>query len=978
MRLLIDMSSLLWQSLLTSKDEEFGTTVEHEGKTVHVNGWQHGYECAINHLVSVMTELEVNPADCIFVCEGEYSKARRKAIYDGYKAGRDSRPPAAYEQFAICKDKLTSAFLNLGAQVVKQDGVEGDDVLAFLAKHLKGEIVILTTDGDMATLIDDRVSLWRGGCLTKANPYGPFLHKHIPVYKALCGDGSEYKGASGFGPKSFLDLLAWAGEPGLAALEGMIKRRTLEELSDDVAEFKPAKKIIESAKHVYESYECAILHDEWVDTKRQPLQITIGEVVSKEAVEDKRLLKFIENPSPKTEDQSDWLDIIQPKILLTKNHAVYDCELIGNRNPVFLVCYEVVETGETGSFWHHEPGDMDRLLATLKREDLTWISFNGNNFDVPVISAAISGKSVFTLKEIANEIILRGGKAWEMSSMFDYDHVNFDHIDLIEVAPGVRTSLKAFAGRMGYKTMVDLPFEHDQDLDPSDMEVLESYCKNDLGVTKALLNRLKPEIELRKEMSAEHGIDLRSKSDAQVAEAVLKKAANIKGKSPVRPSHVSYTAPSFIETNSSVINELIERLNRTNFSINMANGQVEAPAFLSEPIEVCGGTYQCGIGGLHSTHDKKLYVEASEDVLISDFDVASYYPNIMLNAGFVPHFEGGGGPRFIAAYRDIYEKRIEAKHAGNKKVSNALKISLNGTFGKLGSPYSAFYSPDMMLAVTLTGQLNLLCIIYDLGFNANVKVLSANTDGVTVQYPRKYRDRVLRVFTRNHARTGFEYEETHYKTIAMKDVNNYIAVTAVCKGSGEAKQDGLYEVRTSGEVKRKGLYAEAGLMKNPTMQVCSNMAADYLKSGALPSEAIEKYTDIRDFVAIRAVRGGGIQYDSLVEVDDWVQVKPGEWYRQAWLDDGVKKSTVKRKSPPNPVLVGTGGIKFGRIARWYMSNLQSSRPLTINYVGSGNKVPKTDGAMLCMTLPDSLPDDLDKEWYIKETFSMLKDMGVPI
>jgi hypothetical protein len=34
--------------------------------------------------------------------------------------------------------------------------------------------------------------------------------------------------------------------------------------------------------------------------------------------------------------------------------------------------------------------------------------------------------------------------------------------------------------------------------------------------------------------------------------------------------------------------------------------------------------------------------------------------------------------------------------------------------------------------------------------------------------------------------------------------------------------------------------------------------------------------------------------------------------------------------------------------------------------------------MLCMTLPDSLPDDLDKEWYIKETFSMLKDMGVQI
>jgi len=68
----------------------------------------------------------------------------------------------------------------------------------------------------------------------------------------------------------------------------------------------------------------------------------------------------------------------------------------------------------------------------------------------------------------------------------------------------VRTSLKTFAGRMGYQTMVDLPFHHDEDLDPADMDVLERYCQNDLGVTKTLFNRLRSEIELRKEMSVEH------------------------------------------------------------------------------------------------------------------------------------------------------------------------------------------------------------------------------------------------------------------------------------------------------------------------------------------------------------------------------------------------------------------------------------------------------------------------------------------
>jgi len=50
----------------------------------------------------------------------------------------------------------------------------------------------------------------------------------------------------------------------------------------------------------------------------------------------------------------------------------------------------------------------------------------------------------------------------------------------------------------------------------------------------------------------------------------------------------------------------------------------------------------------------------------------------------------------------------------------------------------------------------------------------------------------------------------------------------------------------------------------------------------------------------------------------------------------------------------------------------------ITYIGSGNKVPKTEGAKLCMSLPDKLPKDLDYGWYASETISMLEDMGVSV
>lgn len=312
----------------------------------------------------------------------------------------------------------------------------------------------------------------------------------------------------------------------------------------------------------------------------------------------------------------------------------------------------------------------------------------------------------------------------------------------------------------------------------------------------------------------------------------------------------------------------------------------------------------------------------------------------------------------------LQQKLLDLK-AELKKVkveANTKKLLGNGTFGKLGSPYSAFYSPDLMLAVTLTGQLNLACLIYDLECRPTIKVLSANTDGIMVQYPASESDIVLRKIAENSERTGFEYEQTPYAKVALVNVNNYLAVTT----DGKAKRKGLY---ASNDPKENPLY----LMKNPTMGVCANMAVDYLRDGIHPSESIDIYTDIRDFVAIRAVKGGGIQYDSLVEVDDWVLVDDKGTKDNLWQRPSGQ--TVNRKSRPKPVEVGVGGQAFGRIARWYMST-DSLTP--INYVGSGNRVPKSEGARVCMTLPDELPADLDKDWYVRESLSMLGDMGVTV
>lgn len=637
------------------------------------------------------------------------------------------------------------------------------------------------------------------------------------------------------------------------------------------------------------------------------------------------------------------------------HHAVFDTEIIGDRWPVFLCCVTILETGERYPFWQHSDDDRADMIRLFSRDDLTFVSFNGWDFDYPLVCAAMTGWTEQQLKQLANSIIEGELRYWMTMKQFNIPSYEFDHIDLMEVAPGVKVSLKRYMGRMGYKTMMDMPVAHDQDLPSDALLTVAKYCFNDCGGTAALFRQLREQMELRVQLSEEHGIDLRSKSDAQIAEAILRKRLGITGKQnrPV-PRFITYTPPDFIQTDNDDIADLITRLSNQRFMINQGNGSPEAPDWMIEEFMLGSGSYQVGIGGLHSTHDVRLYVKATDDYLISDFDVASYYPNIIMKCGLIPNLGGNRGEQFIEAYREIYEQRIAAKRSGNKAVANSLKITLNGTYGKLGSIYSAFYSPDLMLAVCLTGQLNLLILIDQLEKIEGVKVHSANTDGIMVGFSPTVRDQVLKVFADNSEITGFEYEETPYTKVAMKDVNNYIAVGKDSK------------------VKGKGLYADMSLQKNPTMQVCTNAAVAYLTKGVLPEMFIKSQTDMKDFVAIRDVKGGGVQYDRMDWVDDWELVEDHGSAKNIWYSKAANKK-VTRKSKPKAIEVGVGGIPFGRVARWYMSFLPQP---PIAYVDSGNRVAKTDGGKLCMNLPDTLPKDLDYQWYIDESYSLLKDLGV--
>ena len=276
-RAIIDLRSVLWTGMKAGKDKDQGYKVMFEGKEVFINSADFGYDKALDHTLMVLDDLSIQPRDVILVDEGRNAKMMRTRMFEGYKAGRDHAPEQLIE-FNKAKEMYISALLNLGASMCWQENMEADDVIAYLAKNLKGERWIVSNDGDLAACIGDGAHLWQRGARDQ-NPFGPFDVKYIPVYKALVGDTSDkYLGAYKFGDVAFLKLLGEFGEEGLDAMKVLIERKKLLDLGEDVAELKELQRVIDNADMVYTSYALAKLYVNKVNGMRRPLQWRVGMV----------------------------------------------------------------------------------------------------------------------------------------------------------------------------------------------------------------------------------------------------------------------------------------------------------------------------------------------------------------------------------------------------------------------------------------------------------------------------------------------------------------------------------------------------------------------------------------------------------------------------------------------------------------------------------------------------------------------------
>ena len=671
--------------------------------------------------------------------------------------------------------------------------------------------------------------------------------------------------------------------------------------------------------------------------------------------------------------------------LAKRDEAVLDTECLPN---FWCIGFRQRETGKIVVLRRSPTQELNReRLAKILYNHRVY-SYNGLHYDIPMITLALSGASNETLKK-ANDLLippkpLKGMMSWEFYKYFGIEPPPFlDHIDLMPMAPAAaqQFSLKQYAGSMHVENMMEYLHDFNKPVNDEQANHVVEYMGNDLMVTEALAEEMQPQLALRAEISAEYGLDFRSKSDAQCGEAYIKLTVEReKGDRIYRPEIVpgpfNYEPPAYIEFKTPEMQAMLERLRREKFIVRH-DGYVQLPPMFKtgkrkktksgdvyededdieqegQEIRIGGTLYKMGNGGLHS-QEKSITHYSTEVFQLCDNDVTSYYPFLMLASGQEPANMKG---YFLRLFKKLVLERVAAKarsgickrngdEAGAKKWKSraeSLKIFINGLFGKTGSPWSVVYAPKMMIQTTVTGQLSIMMLIEEFELRG-WKVVSANTDGFVTLVPWAERGLYRAVIFDWEVRCSLQTEETFYESLHSRDVNNYQALKVdheiadlsnpkhveagytwgqvIFTGKKEMKLKGAY--RPSG----RGYPSGEGLKKTPDADICSKAATQFIMHGTRIEETVRNCQDIRDFVRQRRVQGGAEKHGEII----------------------------------------------GKVVRYYYGD---DDPGPMNYITSGNRVPKSEGSVPCMRLPAELPRNIDHEWYEREAYARLNDMGMEV
>lgn len=479
--------------------------------------------------------------------------------------------------------------------------------------------------------------------------------------------------------------------------------------------------------------------------------------------------------------------------------------------------------------------DTEKLKRFLSKE-MILVGYNNHSYDDPMlryIKSYNSTKINSDLFEFSSKLVDDNYRQDKTVLTFRYPRGTTElwhSVDLMKIMGfnNIGISLKQISINLKWHKIQDIPLEINERVGINDLSMIIEYNLNDVLITKRLYEEIEPIRKLRIELSRLYNIDLTSASDSHVANLILEDIyektlradiSDLRGKRTHREKIlIGDCIADFVEFNTPQLKELVKEISATMV-------YKYKKYYYSKTIYFANCEFGLGIGGLH-TKDSPGIFSSDENVLIQDMDVASYYPNLIINNNFYPEHLG---PSFIKVLKKITRERLKAKKDGDKVKADGLKITINSIFGKLGFEYFWLYDPKQFISTTINGQLGLLMLIEQL-YLSGISIISANTDGIICSIPREKLEEYYDISRKWEKKTGLELEYTPYKKYIRRDVNSYIT----------EKEDG--------STKEKGIFVrDIDLKRGYRMPIVAEALYQYFVNNIPVRKTLESSKDILDF-----------------------------------------------------------------------------------------------------------------------------------
>ena len=332
-----------------------------------------------------------------------------------------------------------------------------------------------------------------------------------------------------------------------------------------------------------------------------------------------------------------------------------------------------------------------------------------------------------------------------------------------------------------------------------------------------------------------------------------------------------------------------------------------------DKVMVAGVEHTFSWGGGHGARAK---FHASGVFLI--IDVTAYYPSLQKKYKF-----GYRVMNHPENFEFIHDSNIEFKRKGDKKARQPFKIMDNAISGQMKQRQSALFDPMSNNSICINGQLLLLDLVEHI--EPYCMLIQNNTDGIVVKlddYERDF-DILDDIVYEWEQRTGMNMEfDTFMGDIYQKDVNNYLLID-----------------RETGAVKAKGGYVMKLNDLNYDLPIINRALVDYMIKGIPVERTIRECEDLREFQLVSKISN---KYTHILYGNEPIKEKC------------VRVFASKIASDP--------GVKKVHAARKTAAKLTNSPEHCFIWNDSVNGV--------------SVPDKLDKEWYVNFAKKRLGDFGV--